>query len=184
MPQEITQILHEWKKGDDSAVERLFPFVYEELKRRARTYLRGERANHTLQPTALVHEAYMRLVDVDSVDWQDRVHFYAIASNVMRRILVDHARTLKRAKRGGGDYKIPISDIQIASKGDALELLNLDEALKNLAELDERKSKVVEMSYFGGMKQKEIAAALGIAEKTVQRDWRFAKLWLYRALTD
>ncbi len=184
MPQNITEILHDWKEGDTSAVDRLFPFVYDELRRRAQNYLRNERDDHTLQPTALVHEAYIRLIDVENIDWKDRVHFYAVSSNVMRRVLVDHARALKTKKRGGLNHKVPISDLQLASFENASELLSLDDALKNLAKIDERKSRVVEMSYFGGMNQKEIAGFLEVAVKTVQRDLKFAKLWLLRELSE
>jgi len=183
MSDEITQILNEWQDGDASAVDRLFPFVYDELRRRAQIYLRNERGDHILQPTALVHEAYMRLIDVENIDWTDRLHFFAVASNVMRRILVDHARALKSKKRGGKNRKVPISDLQLSSFERSLELINLDEALKNLAKIDERKSRVVEMSYFGGMNQKEIAEFLEVAVKTVQRDLKFAKLWLFRELS-
>ncbi len=183
MAQEITQILDDWKNGDESAVDRLFPFVYDELKKRAKAYLQNERNNHTLQPTALVNEAYLRLVDVNNIDWQNRVHFFAVASNIMRRILVEHARALNAQKRGGNHAKIPLDDIQISIKKNANELLNIDEALKKLSEIDERKSLVVEMKFFGGMNQKEIASYLDVAPRTIQRDWKFAKLWLYRELT-
>jgi RNA polymerase sigma-70 factor, ECF subfamily len=182
MAHEITQLLQEWKSGDKSAVDRLFPLVYEELKRQARNYLNKERGNHTLQPTALVHEAYLRLTKLNQMKWEDRAHFYAISATTMRRILVDHAREVAASKRGGNFQRVTLENVQIAGEQNSLDLLELDEALTKLAEIEERKARVVELSFFGGLKQKEIAEALQITEKAVQRDWKFAKLWLYREL--
>lgn len=183
MAHEITQILRDWREGDKSAVDRLFPIVYDELKRQARFLMSKERGNHTLQPTALVNEAYMRLIGVNQMSWEDRAHFFAFSATTMRRILVEHARKVAAVKRGGEMRRLTLDNLQIADEQKAIDLLELDEAMINLAELDERKAKVVEMIFFGGLNQKEIAKILEVAEKTVQRDWKFAKLWLYRQLT-
>lgn len=180
---EVTGILQEWRSGDKSAAERLFPLVYDELKRQARKYLSRERSDHTLQPTALVHEAYLRMVDQTIVTAENRAHFFAIASRVMRQILVDHARKHKSEKRGGAAQRFSVEDIDILPEQSAADLLELDDALKKLETLDERKCRVVDMRFFGGMKESEIAEALGVAEKTVRRDWQFAKLWLFREMS-
>jgi len=182
MAQEITGLLQEWKNGDGTAVDRLFPLVYDELKRQARNYLNKERANHTLQPTALVHEVYLRLVKLNQMKWEDRAHFYAISATTMRRILVDHAREIAADKRGGAMQRITLENLYTSNEKKATDLLELDEALTKLAEIEERKAQVVEMNFFGGLNQKEIAEVLQVTEKTVQRDWQFAKLWLYREL--
>ncbi len=184
MVHNITWLLQEWKNGDETAIDRLFPLVYDELKRQARNYLNKERINHTLQPTALVHEVYLRLTNLNQIKWEDRAHFYAISATTMRRILVDHAREIAADKRGGGGarQRITLENLQISNEQKATDLLELDEALTKLAEIEERKVRVVEMSFFGGLNQKEIAEVLQITEKTVQRDWKFAKLWLYREL--
>ena len=184
MAQEITGLLQEWKNGDGTAVDRLFPLVYDELKRQARNYLNNERANHTLQPTALVHEVYLRLVKLNQMKWEDRTHFYAISATTMRRILVDHAREIAADKRGGAMQRITLENLYISNEKKATDLLELDEALTKLAEIEERKAQVVEMNFFGGLNQKEIAEVLQVTEKTVQRDWQFAKLWLYRELKE
>lgn len=183
MSHEITQILKDWKRGDESAKDKLFPLVYDELKRQARNYLSRERRNHTLQPTALVNEAYMRLIGINKLDWDDRAHFYAVSATTMRRILVDHARKIATDKRGGDAQRLTLGNLQIAAEQKAADLLDLDEALNKLSEIEERKAKVVEMKFFSGLNQKEIAKVLDVTEKTVQRDWKFAKLWLYRELT-
>lgn len=180
---DVTGILQEWRSGDKSAAERLFPLVYDELKRQARKYLNRERVNHTLQPTALVHEAYLRMVDQTIITAENRAHFFGIASRVMRQILVDHARRHKAEKRGGAAQRFSIEDIDILPEQSASDLLELDEALKKLEAIDERKCRVVDMRFFGGMKDEEIAQVLGVAEKTVRRDWQFAKLWLFRELS-
>jgi RNA polymerase sigma-70 factor (ECF subfamily) len=182
MAHEITLFLQEWKNGDETAVERLFPLVYDELKRRARNYLNQERSNHTLQPTALVHEVYLRLIRLNQIKWEDRAHFYAISATTMRRILVDHAREIAADKRGGAMQRITLENLKISKEEKATDLLELNEALTKLAAIDPRKANVVEMIYFGGLNQKEIAEVLQITEKTVQRDWKFAKLWLYGEL--
>jgi RNA polymerase sigma factor (TIGR02999 family) len=178
----ITLLLQEWKAGDETAIDRLFPLVYDELKRQARSYLNRERSNHTLQPTALVHEVYLRLINLNQIKWEDRSHFYAISATTMRRILVDHAREIAADKRGGAMQRITLENLQIANEQKATDLLELDQALTRFAEIEERKARVIEMHFFGGMNQKEIAEVLQMNEKTVQRDLKFAKLWLYREL--
>lgn len=165
-----------------SAAERLIPFVYDELRRLARSYLRDERSDHTLQPTALVHEAYVRLVDDRSVAWQNRAHFYAIAARLMRRILVDHARAHNAAKRGGLNQKLVLDNAIAVVDPSTPDLVALDGALENLARVYPRKSEVVELKFFGGLEAKDIAEVLQVSEKTVLRDWSFAKLWLSREL--
>lgn len=179
--EDVTRILQSWN-GDDAAPERLMPLVYEELRRLARDYLRRERGDHTLQATALVHEAYLRLVDEKSVTWQSRAHFYGIAARVMRRILVDHARAHNAEKRGGLQQKLVLDDALGIAQQDGLDLVALDGALQNLARTYPRKSEVVELKFFGGLEAKDIAEVLQVSEKTVLRDWNFAKLWLYREL--
>lgn len=181
---EVTQILHDWSGGDPQAPERLMPFVYDELRRLARAFLSRERGGHTLQPTALVHEAYVRLVDQTRVDWQNRAHFYGIASRMMRRVLIDHARAHVTDKRGGAAVHLSLEDVQVPVEQRAASFLALDEALVRLARMDERKSSVVEMRFFGGMTDEEIAEALGVTTRTVLRDWKKARLWLYRELSE
>lgn len=181
--QEVTGILHDWSGGDRAAPERLMPFVYDELRRLARAFLARERDAHTLQPTALVNEAYLRLVDQTRVNWQNRAHFYGIASSMMRRVLIDHARARVTGKRGGAALHLSLEDVQAPAEQRAASLVALDEALARLAELDERKSRVVEMRFFGGMTDEEIAEALGVTTRTVLRDWKKARLWLYRELS-
>ena len=177
----ITTLLRAWRRGDQAAFERLTPLVYDQLRRRARHYLRGERPNHTLRPTALVHEAYLRLVNLDQVDWQDRSHFFALAARQMRRILVDSARARRYQKRGGGAVSVTFDEALAVSRRDP-DLVALVDALELLAQQDERKVRVVELRFFGGLTNDEIAAALGISSDTVTRDWQMAKLWLRRAL--
>ena len=179
---DVTQILRDWSGGDGDAPERLMPLVYCELRRQARSYLSRERGSHTLQPTALVHEAYLKLVDQTRVNWQNRAHFYGIAANMMRRVLIDHARALAAGKRGGEAVRVSVDDIQIPVEERAASFLALDEALDALAKFDERKAKVVEMRFFGGLNDDEIAEVLGVTDRTVQRDWRSARLWLLREL--
>jgi RNA polymerase sigma factor (TIGR02999 family) len=181
-PHDVTQILREWNGEERAAAERLIPLVYDELRRLARDYLRRERGDHTLQPTALVHEAYLRLVDDRSLAWQDRAHFYGIAARLMRRILVDHARAHNASKRGGLQQKLVLDDACGVTEGGAPDLVALDGALENLARSYPRKSEVVELKFFGGLEAKEIAEVLRVSEKTVLRDWSFAKLWLCREL--
>jgi RNA polymerase sigma factor (TIGR02999 family) len=177
----VTSLLRAWRRGDQAAFERLTPLVYDELRRRARQYLRGERPNHTLRPTALVHEVYLRLVNLDQVDWQDRTHFFALAARQMRRILVDAARARRYQKRGGGAFVVTFEDALAASTRGP-DLVALDDALELLAQKDERKARVVELRFFGGLTNEEIAATLNISTDTVTRDWQMAKLWLRREL--
>ena len=179
---EVTQILKEWSAGDSTAADKLMPLVYEELRRLARSYLARERADHTLQATALVHEAYLRLADARELDWKDRAHFYGIAARLMRRILVDHARSHQAAKRGGLMQKYPLEEAGEMPGTGATDLVALDNALEELTRIYPRKSQVVELKFFGGLEANEIAEVLQISEKTVLRDWKFAKLWLYRQL--
>ena len=180
---EVTQILNDWSGGDANAPERLMPFVYDELRRLARSFLVKERDDHTLQPTALVHEAYVRLVDQTRVNWQNRAHFYGIASSMMRRVLIDHARAHAADKRGGAAVHFSLDDVQVPLEQRAADFVALDEALERLSQFDERKCKVVEMRFFGGLSDEEIAEALGVSTRTVLRDWKTARLWLYRELT-
>jgi RNA polymerase sigma factor (TIGR02999 family) len=182
---EVTEILREWYDGDEKAAERLFPIVYGELKRQARLYLSRERRDHTLQPTALVHEAYLRLIDQTVIKAENRAHFFAIASRLMRQILVDHARGRNAEKRGGAAQRLSIEDVNLDVGTDEVagDILLLNDALERLAEHDKRKAQVVDMRFFGGMNEVDIAEALGVNEKTVRRDWQFAKLWLYRELS-
>ncbi|HEX8283652.1 MAG TPA: sigma-70 family RNA polymerase sigma factor [Pyrinomonadaceae bacterium] len=180
---EVTGILRDWSGGDARAPERLMPFVYDELRRLARAFLARERDAHTLQPTALVHEAYMRLVDQTQVRWQNRAHFFGVAARMMRRILVDHARARATEKRGGAAVLLSLEDVQLPAGQRAAGLLALDEALERLAAMDERKCRVVEMRFFGGLTDEEIAEVLGVTTRTVLRDWKKARLWLYRELS-
>jgi RNA polymerase sigma factor (TIGR02999 family) len=175
-PPRVTELLVEWRRGDRSALDRLMPLVYAELRRLAGAYLKSERSGHTLEPTALVHEAYARLVDAD-VPWRDRVHFFAVAARTMRRILVDHARARQRAKRGGELIRVPL-DEERAGTGPELDILALDEALGQLRELDERKHRLVELRYFAGLTNKECAEVVGVSPATVKRELRTAKAWL------
>lgn len=179
---EVTRILQGWSQPGTDAAEQLMPHVYEELRRLARDYLRRERGDHTLQPTALVHEAYLRLVNDAPVSWQSRAHFYAVAARLMRRILIDHARTHNAVKRGGLQQKLVLDEARAVADSSPVDLVALDGALQNLARVYPRKSEVVELKFFGGLEAKEIAEVLQISEKTVLRDWSFAKLWLFREL--
>jgi RNA polymerase sigma factor (TIGR02999 family) len=178
---EVSRLLIAWRDGDQTALARLAPLVYDELHTMARRHLRDERPDHTLQTTALIHEAYLRLCGAD-VAWEGRVHFLAVAARMMRRILVDHARGRARAKRGGGDAPITLDDAIVASPERPDDLLALDEALEQLSTLDERKAHAVELHYFGGLTYEETAAALDVSPATVDRELRMAKAWLYREL--
>jgi RNA polymerase sigma factor (TIGR02999 family) len=179
----VTQILHEWSDGDKDAPARLIPLVYDELRRLAARYLSRERSDHTLQATALVNEAYLRLVDQTRVNYQSRAHFYGVAAQVMRHILVDHARARAADKRGGAAVRLSLEDVvEILPEQRAADLVALDEALNALAKFDKRKSQVVELRFFGGLQEEEIAAYLGVSVRTVLRDWKMARLWLYREL--
>ena len=174
---EITQLLVAWGKGDEGAFERLTPVVYDELRRIARRFMGGERAGHTLQATALVNEAYMRLIDVNKVEWQNRVHFFAMSARLMRRILVDFARSRNYQKRGAGAKQVTL-DERLLVADPSQNLVALDDALKALAVVDPRKSQVVEMRFFGGLSVEETASVLKVGPDTVMRDWRLAKAWL------
>jgi RNA polymerase sigma factor (TIGR02999 family) len=180
----ITELLVGYGRGDKEALDQLMPIVYEELRRQAARYLRREQAGHTLQTTALIHEAYVRLVDQHAVQWQNRAHFFGVAAQMMRRILVDHARTKKRVKRGGSDIRVSLAGANVAVKGQDLDVVALDEALNRLAEIDEQQSRVVELRYFSGLTVEETAEVMGISKATVKRDWSVAKAWLYRELSD
>ena len=182
-PPEITELLHEWSNGNQQALEDLMPIVYDELHKQASRYLRRERRNHTLQTTALIHEAYIRLVEQRNVNWESRTHFFAIAAKLMRRILVDHARSRNRLKRGGDVQTVPFEETtMIVDKGRTVDLLLLDEALNRLMELDERQVRVVELRYFSGLNLEETASALNVSRTTVANDWNMAKAWLHREL--
>jgi RNA polymerase sigma factor (TIGR02999 family) len=181
---EVTQILQEWNDGSAEAPERLMSVVYAELRRLARSYLRREREAHTLEPTALVHEAYLRLIDQTQVTWENRAHFFGIAAQLMRRILVDHARAHLAEKRGGPAVKIQLDDAHFMPEEKGDDLLALDEALQRLSETDPRMSRVVELRFFGGLSEPEAAEVLGVSERTIRRDWQMAKLWLYRELSE
>src|SRR5262249_50004038 len=182
-PNQVTQLLVDWKHGDAEALEQLVPLVYQELRNVAAGYLRSERLNHTLQPTALLHEAYLRMVDQKMPEWQNRAHFFGVAARLMRQILVDHARTHKASKRGAELKKISLSDAPLAYNHDTKPtVLALDEALTKLAALDERKARVIEMRAFAGMSVEDTALALGVSEPTIKRDMRFAQAWLRREL--
>ena len=178
---EVSRLLLAWRNGDPAALDRLIPLLYDELHALASRQLRGERPDHSLQTTALLHEAYLRLVGAD-VHWEGRVHFFAIAARTMRRILVDHARANARVKRGAGVTPITLGDEIGAADGPSADLVDLDEALNRLSALDERKARVVELHYFGGLNYEETAAALEISTATVHRDLRMAKAWLHREL--
>lgn len=181
-PSEITRILQDWNDGKEEAKERLIPFVYDELKRQARLLMSKEPPEHTLQPTALVHEAFLRLSEGAGIGWQNRSHFYGIASRLMRQVLVEHARLHATAKRGNKPIHFSIDDVQIPAGERAGSLLVLDEVLERLEKFDETQARIVEMRFFGGMKNSEIADSLNISERTVGREWEAARLWLYREL--
>jgi RNA polymerase sigma-70 factor, ECF subfamily len=182
-PREITQLLHAWCGSDKAALDRLIPLIHDELHRLAHRYMARERAgDHTLQTTALVNEAYMRLIDASHVPWQNRAHFFAISANLMRRILVDFARSRGYQKRGGNVVKVEFEDARVPSPGRGADVIALDDALNGLAEFDEREAKVVELRFFGGLSEEETAEVLGISTRTVKRDWAVAKAWLLREM--
>lgn len=181
---EITQLLAEWSDGNQSALDELYPLVYDELHRLARRYMSRERHGHTLQTTALINEAYVRLVDQRNVHWANRSHFFAISAQIMRRILIDHARRHAYAKRGGGAQRVSLDEAATVTRLAGAEIIRLDEALKSLAEMDPRRSQVVELRYFGGLNNEEIAGVLNISENTVTRDWNMARAWLHQQLTE
>jgi RNA polymerase sigma-70 factor (ECF subfamily) len=182
-PHDVTGLLRAWSGGDQTALDRLVPMVEAELRRLAQAYMRRERPNHTLQATALMNEAFIRLIGARTVGWQDRAHFVGIAARLMRRVLVDHARARGYQKRGGGAWKVSMTDVA-ADEGEAsaVDLIALDCALERLAAVDERKSRVVELRYFGGLSVEETADVLHLSNDTIKRDWRLAKLWLLREM--
>lgn len=180
---EVTRLLLAWRAGDAVALERLIPLVHAELRRIAHRFMRKERAGHSLQTSALVNEAYLRLIDASKVDWQNRAHFFAISASLMRRILVDSARERQARKRGGSAERVVLDEALVAGHEQMTDLVAVDEALDALAKVDERKSKVVELRFFGGLGEAEIAEALQVSPETVRRDWRLAKAWLLRFLS-
>jgi RNA polymerase sigma factor (TIGR02999 family) len=182
-PQNVTQLLVGWSNGDKEALDKLVPLVYDELRKQAARYLRRERVGHTLQTTALIHEAYIRLVDQKNVRWQNRAHFFGIAAQLMRRILVDHARSKGRAKRGGSNIRVSLSQAELKSAGQNLDIVAIDEALERLAKIDEQQSKIVELRFFSGLTVEETAAVLSISPATVKRDWSVARAWLHREIS-
>jgi RNA polymerase sigma factor (TIGR02999 family) len=180
---DVTRLLVDWSNGDEEALARLTPLVYDELHGLARRYMRRERGDHTLQATALVHEAFVRLVDQKQVHWRNTLHFTALAAQMMRRILIDHARGHRYAKRGGGAPKVSLEDAPPIAAAASPDLLEVDEALDRLSDVDPQLARIVELRYFGGMKSEEIAEVLGVSVPTVTRRWRMAKAWLFRHLT-
>ncbi len=184
-PRDITQVLHSASHGDVAAAEQLFPLVYDELRRLARGYLNGERPGHTLQATAVVHEAFMRLVGSEQVAWHDRAHFFAMAARAMRRVLIDHARARGRQKRGGGWDRIPLERaVSFSVNAPGTELLALHEALERLAAAHPDVARIVELKFFGGLTSKEIGEVIGRSDATVERHWKFGRAWLYRAMVE
>jgi RNA polymerase sigma factor (TIGR02999 family) len=184
IPDEVTQLLLTWNSGDERALDELIPLVYRELRRLARLYTKRERPNHTLQTTALINEAYLRLVDQRQVRWQDRAHFFAVASQIMRNILIDHARKYQSAKRGAGAEQVALEESLVANNRRATELVNLDDALSSLAVYDPRKSRLVELQYFGGLTIEELAEVMKISPASVKRELQAAKLWLHRMMKE
>ena len=182
-PQSVTQLLKAWGNGEQQALDQLISLVYAELHRLAHRYMRRERSDHTLQPTALVHEAYERLVDLKNVSWQNRAHFFGVSAQLMRRILVDYARSRRYTKREGQWRQIPLNEAVALFHDRQTDIVALDDALHALADIDSRKSRVVEMRFFGGLSIKEVAEVLDISTESVQRDWRLAKVWLLRELS-
>lgn len=180
-PEDVTKLLLAWGEGQDQALEALIPIVHDELRRIARRYLANERSDHTLQPTALVNEMYLKLINVDRIEWQNRAHFLGVSARLMRQILVDHARRRQFQKRGGGSVRVALDD-QLVPSTETPDLLALDEALNGLAKIDARKVRVVELRFFGGLGIRDTAETLKISEETVNRDWRMAKAWLRREL--
>jgi len=180
----ITELLHEWGEGNAQAMDELLPLIYDDLRRRAAGYLRDERPNHTLQTTALVHEAFLKLADQRKVEWKNRGHFFAIAAQAMRRILVDHAKNRHRVKRGGAAEDLALEDALLIAAGEnGVDIAALDEAMSRLAEFDPQQERLVELRYFGGLSLDETAKELNISRATAAREWQVAKAWLYRELT-
>ena len=181
-PHEVSQLLRAWSSGDEAALQTLIPLVYEELHRIARRYMGREREGHTLQTSALVNEAYLRLVDWKNVEWQNRAHFFAVSAQMMRRILVDFARDRRYVKRGGGALQVSLAEAAGMTSQRGTDLVALDDALNSLAVMDKRKSQVVELRFFGGLSVEETAEVLKVSPETIMRDWRLAKVWLLREL--
>ncbi len=181
---DVTQLLVHWGKGDGQALDRLMPLVYDELHRMASRYLRRERQGHTLQATALINEAYLRIVDQNRVNWQNRAHFFGVAAQMMRRILVDHARSHLYAKRGGGAQKLTLDEAIATPQERDLDLVALDDALTALTEIDPQQSRIIELRFFGGLTIEETAEVLSISPATVKRDWNMAKAWLYGEISN
>ena len=181
-PHRVTQLLQQWSHGDDAALAEVAPLIYEELRRLAHYQMAGQRADHTLQTTALVNEAYLRLADQTNPNWQDRAHFFAVAARAMRQILVNYARSNQAQKRGGGGARIELDEAALISPEQSKEIVDLHEALEELATLDSRKAEVVELKYFGGLDYDEIAEVLKVSKITVRRDWEFARAWLLKEL--
>jgi len=182
-PSEVTRLLRAWGQGDESALQKLVPLVYEQLRAAARRYMAAERQGHTLQATALIHETYLRLVNVRQIKWQNRAHFFAICAQLMRRILVDFARSRGYQKRGGNAQRVELEEVLLVSSEPGADLVALDEALRRLAEVDKRKSQIVELRFFGGLDVKETAEVMKVSADTVMRDWKMAKVWLLRELS-
>jgi len=183
VPQEITQLLLSWSKGDDAALEQLIPLVYPELRRLARRYMARKSPEHTLQTSALINEAYLRLVDQQNVGWQNRAHFFAVVAQVMRHILIDHARKYRYGKRGAGAQHVPLDEVAVVSQERATQIVALDDALTSLAAIDPRKSQIVELRFFGGLSVEETAEVMKLSSVTVMREWRAVKAWLYREIS-
>jgi RNA polymerase sigma factor (TIGR02999 family) len=184
LPNTITQLLIEWRSGDKAALDALIPIVHQELHKLAKHYLRGERADHTLQTSALVNEVYLRLIDHQNINWQNRAHFFGVAAQAMRRVLVDYARSRKTEKRGGDVLQVSLDGAVNVAEEKAVELIALDDALQDLEKMDARKSRIVELRYFGGLSVEETAEVLGLAPITVNREWSTAKAWLLRAISN
>ena len=181
-PSQVTELLVRWRGGDKAALDSLMPLVYTELRRIANRYLQAERSDHTLQSTALVHEAYVRLAEQDLPQWQNRAHFFAVAAQLMRQILVDHARGHRASKRGGDVYKLALDEAEEQPQVRDVDIVALDDALKSLADMDLQQSRVVELKFFGGLSIEDTAEVLGVSTSTVKRDWVTARAWLYREL--
>jgi len=182
-PEDVTKLLEQWSDGDREALDRLMPFIYDELRRIAQRQFRHERPENTLQPTALVNEVYLRLIDQKGIRWQNRAHFFAIAARIMRQVLVDRARARKAGKRGGAEYKLDLTEASyIAQDSAPVDLLDLDRALDELASFDPDQSRIVELKFFGGLSIEETAEVMGVSPATVKREWALAKSWLFREL--
>lgn len=179
----VTQLLLAWSDGDQNALEELLPLVYDELHRMARNYMRRERSNHTLQPTALIDEAYLRLINQAETNWQNRAHFFGVAASIMRKILIDHARYRGAKKRGAGNEDLPLDEALLRQGERDAELLDLDEALRRFEKIDPEKSRIIELRFFGGLSNEETAEVLGVSNSTIKRQWKIAKAWLLRELS-